>query len=112
MSPTERRHQLLEVLCRRRHDTCENLANEFRVSKRTIYSDIELLMCSYPVETVCGRYGGGVKVPDGFYVCRHERLTPKQADLLRKLSCQLEGDDLDTLNSILSEFAPSHTPAP
>lgn len=106
MSPVERRQQLLEVLCRRRHDTCENLANEFKVSKRTIYSDIELLMCSYPVETVCGRYGGGVKVPDGYYISHHDSLTPKQVDLLRKLSGQLEGDDLDTLNSILLDFAP------
>lgn len=106
MSPVERRQQLLEVLCRRRHDTCENLAHEFNVSKRTIYSDIERLMCSYPVETVCGRYGGGIRVQDGFYIRRHETLTPKQADLLRKLCSQFEGSDLDTLNSILSDFAP------
>ena len=106
MSPAERQQQLLEVLCRRRHDTCENLAREFRVSKRTIYSDIEQLMCSYPVETVCGRYGGGIKVPNGFYITRHEMLTQKQSALLRKLSIQLEGNDLDTLNSILDDFAP------
>lgn len=106
MSPTERQQQLLEVLCRRRHDTCENLAREFKVSKRTIYRDIELLMCSYPVETVCGRYGGGVQVPDGYYICRHDSLTPKQVDLLREMSAQLEGDKLDTLHSILTDFAP------
>lgn len=47
---------------------------------------------------------------DGFYITRHisgqKVLTPRQADLLKKLSNQLEGDDLDTLNSILIQFAP------
>ena len=35
--------EILEVLCRRRSDTVENLANEFGVSKRTIKYDIEYL---------------------------------------------------------------------
>ena len=37
--------EILEVLCRRRSDTVENLANEFGVSKRTIKYDIEYLRC-------------------------------------------------------------------
>lgn len=60
MRAAERRRELLEVLCLRRYDTCENLACEFHVSKRMIYSDIELLTCSYPIETVRG-HGGGFK---------------------------------------------------
>ena len=110
MSPSERRQKLLKVLCYRRHDTCDNLAGEFNVSARTIRRDIAVLMCSYPIETVCGGHGGGVRVMDGFYITRHisgqKVLTPRQADLLKKLSNQLEGDDLDTLNSILIQFAP------
>ena len=109
MSPAERRQELLEVLCRRRHDTCENLAHEFDVSERTIRRDIAVLMCSYPVETVIGGHGGGVRVKDGFYINHrptHRGLTPKQTALLQKLCCLLDGDDLDTLNNILSEFAP------
>ena len=39
----ERRMEILEVLCRRRSDTVENLANEFGVSKRTIKYDIASL---------------------------------------------------------------------
>lgn len=62
MSPSERRQKLLEVLCLRRHDTCANLAHEFHVCQRTIRYDIEALMCSYPIETICGRFGGGVRV--------------------------------------------------
>ena len=57
MSPSERRQRLLEVLCLRRYDTCANLAHEFHVCQRTIRYDIEILMCSYPIETVRGRYG-------------------------------------------------------
>ena len=59
-SPSERRQELLEVLCRRRHDTYDNLAFEFNVSRRTIRRDIAILMCSYPIETSRG-YGGGVR---------------------------------------------------
>lgn len=110
MRPTERRQELLDVLCHRRHTICDNLANEFNVSERTIRRDIAALMCSYPIETVCGGHGGGVKIADGFYLNSqsHNRqlLTPKQAALLRKLSGLLEGEDLDTLNSILFQFAP------
>ena len=110
MSPAERRQELLEVLYRRRHDTCDNLANEFNVSERTIRRDIAVLMCSHPIETVCGGHGGGVKVLDGFYLNYHnsarKTLTSKQLALLRKLSGQLDGEDLDTLNSILLQFAP------
>lgn len=109
MSPSERRQKLLEVLCLRRHDTCANLAHEFHVCQRTIRYDIEELMCSYPIETVCGRFGGGVRVLDGYY-CHQKSfihaLTPKQTVLLKKLRDQLVGDDLDTINSILVQFAP------
>lgn len=108
MSPAERRQSILEVLCCRRHDTCDKLANEFNVSERTIRRDIAVLMCSYPIETSCGGHGGGVRVADGFYLSHYtrQRFTPKQAALLRKLSGQLVGDDLDTLNNILLQFAP------
>lgn len=109
MSPAERRQELLEVLCHRRHDTYGNLANEFNVSTETIRHDIAELMCSYPIETIRG-HGGGVKVADGYYLNRRstnaQRFSPKQVALLRRLSRQLEGEDLDTLNSILLQFAP------
>jgi len=104
MSAAERRQELLELLCRRRQDTYANLAHEFDVSKETIRHDISVLMCSYPIETIRGRYGG-VKVAEGYYLY-HMTLTPKQAALLKKLSVQLDGDDLETLNGILLRFAP------
>ncbi len=104
MSPNERRQELLETLCRRRKDTYANLAHEFGVSKRTIRYDIEILSCSYPIETVSGN-GGGVKIADWYHLNR-KTLNPKQVALLKKLGAQLQGEDLATLNSIFSDFAP------
>ena len=103
MTATERRQRLLDVLCIRRHDTCDNLAREFNFANSTIRHDLDILTCSYPIETVRGRYGG-VKVAEGYYLYR-KTLTPKQAALLQKLRNHLEGDDLITLNSILLQFA-------
>lgn len=68
MTPSERREAILKVLCQRRQDKIDNLAFEFGVSVRTIKNDIEELSLAYPIETVRGRYGGGVKVADGYYV--------------------------------------------
>ena len=110
MTQAERRQELLEVLSRRRHDTYGNLALEFNVSIMTIRRDVLALMCSYPIKTVHGGRHGGVIVEDWFVLDHHNRnqksLTPKQTALLKKLSAQLIGDDLDTINSILIQFAP------
>ena len=62
-------------------------------------------MCSYPLKTVRGRYGGGVEVEEGFYLTR-KTLTPKETELLRRLCAQLEKEDRKTIDGILSRFAP------
>ena len=72
--------------------------------KVEIPNDIEELSLAYPIETVRGRYGGGVKVADGYYVGRNY-LKPKQQELLKKLQSTLQGDDLEVMNSILRDFA-------
>lgn len=104
MTPSERREAILKVLCQRRQDTIENLAFEFGVSVRTIKYDIEELTLAHPIETVRGRYGGGVKVADGYYVGRNY-LKPNQQELLKRLSETLTGDDLQTMQSIFRDFA-------
>ena len=105
MSLSERRQRLLEVLCLRRHDTYDNLAQEFNVSKMTIRRDITALTCSYPIETVRGRYGGGVQVRADYLPYR-KTLNAKQVTLLIRLSAQLDGDDLATISSIIFQLAP------
>ncbi|SHJ77348.1 HTH domain-containing protein [Paramaledivibacter caminithermalis] len=104
MGPNERRMEIIEVLCKRRQDTMSNLAFEFGVSIRTIKNDIDILSLSYPIETIRGRYGGGVKVADGYYLNR-KYLKPKQQELLERLRTSLSGNDLAVMNSILKDFA-------
>ena len=70
----------------------------------TIRRDLEILTCSYPIETVRGRHGGGVKVADEYYLYR-KALAPKQAALLQRLRDQLDGEDRIILNCILLQFA-------
>lgn len=81
-----------------------NLAFEFGVSTRTIRNDIDILSLSYPIETIRGRYGGGVKVADGYYLNR-KYLKPEQQELLERLRTSLSGNDLAVINSILKDFA-------
>lgn len=104
MDAVERRQQILELLCQRRKDTMQNLAAELGVSERTIRRDVEILTRSYPLETVCGRYGGGVRVADWYYLDR-QRMSPKQTALLRRLVADLRGEDLEVMEQILLKFA-------
>lgn len=104
MGPNERRMEIMEVLCHRRQETMENLATEFGVSIRSIRNDIDYLSLSYPLETVRGRYGGGVRVMEGFYM-NHKHLKPEQKELLERLSARLSGNDLDVMQSIFKDFA-------
>lgn len=104
MSALERRQMLLETLCLRRRDTYRNLAEEFGVSRETIRQDVNALMSDHPIETIRGRYGGGVKVVDGYHLHR-PLLNQEQKELLVRLKPLLKGHDLETLNSILKRFA-------
>ena len=104
MRPCERREKILELLCIRRQDTIKHLAEEFQVSERTIKYDIEELTLTYPINTIRGRYGGGVKVKDGYYVGRNY-LKPAQENLLLKLLPSLSEKDTETMNSILKDFS-------
>lgn len=65
MTADERRRAILEALCQRRHETRENLAFEFGVSKRTIEYDVVRLSQSYPIYTTKGT-GGGIHVMEGY----------------------------------------------
>jgi DeoR/GlpR family transcriptional regulator of sugar metabolism len=101
----ERRQQILQVLYRQRSETVANLARMFNVSVRTIKYDIEELTLSHPLETVRGRYGGGIRLSDWYHPTRNS-LCPKQMALLKKLAPSLKDDDLSVMNSIISQFAP------
>lgn len=108
MTAIERREAILDALCVRRVEKVNNLATEFGVSESTIKRDLLELGCSYPIETVRGRYGGGVKIADWYHRDR-SYLSTEQSDLLERLAYSLEGRDLEVMNSILSKFAPYKT---
>ena len=105
MDAHERRQRLIERLCRERRDTYEHLAQLFGVSKRTIQNDIMVLTGSYPIETVCGRYGGGIRLIDGYYF-NPKRLTAEETNLLKRLATTLYGEDLILMNGIITRLAP------
>lgn len=104
MRINDRQQRLISLLCQRRSDTIQNLAAEFGVCERTIRRDIEELTLTYPIETVRGRYGGGVKMADWYFQDR-PKLTPKQTALLKRLAVGLHGEDLNEINQILTHFA-------
>lgn len=102
-STAERRMSLLEILCRRRHDSLENLAHEFRVSVRTIRYDIQMLSCSYPIYTATGK-DGGVFI-EKWFKFGMVHMTAEQTELLKRLQKNLSGQDFKTMQSILDTYS-------
>ena len=100
----DRQQQIINLLCQRRSDTVQNLAVELGVCERTIRRDIEELTLRYPLETVRGRYGGGIRMAAWYFQDR-PKLSPKQTALLKRLAVGLHGEDLDEMNQILARFA-------
>lgn len=106
MSTAVRRQRLWEILCLCRHSTYDRLADEFRVSKSTIRHDIAVLTCSYPIETVSGRYGGGVRVREDYWPYR-KIFNMEQIDCLIRMSKKVEGTrDFAILSTILFQIVP------
>lgn len=100
---SERRQMILDYLLERRATTRYELSNHFNVSLRTIERDILILSCSYPIMTIQGG-GGGIKIADG-YRLGMKYLSESQAALLKQLSENLSGEDLETMQSILKAFS-------
>lgn len=105
MSANERREAILQALNARRSEKIENLAAEFGVSERTIRTTSRCSCVTTPLRPSAAVHGGGVEVAEWFHLNRRT-LSPEQADLLRRLAPTLSGHDLETMNGILSQFAP------
>ena len=65
LGANERRAEIMRILESRREEKMSNLAFYFNVTRKTICTDIEILMTSFPIETVQGRYGC-VRLMDGY----------------------------------------------
>jgi predicted DNA-binding transcriptional regulator YafY len=94
---------IYQALCARRQDTVDNLALEFDVSEKTIRRDIEDLMCSYPIKTVRGRYGGGVKMED-WHNPRKTILSREQHSVLTQLLDKADESQRRVLLEMLTTF--------
>lgn len=100
---TERRLEILEYVSDKRQLTYQEIADEFTISYRTVRRDVEILSCSYPIETVQGN-GGGIRVADGWYIGRRYLHSDQEA-LLRELLPGLQPEDQKTMQRILDAFA-------
>lgn len=111
MGTAERRAEIMRILCRRRHETISNLAEEFGVSTRTILRDIEVLSITEPIYTQCGRYGGGVYITDN-YVMNRMYMSDRELAVLRKVVffaenkhiCDLDENESDLLKNIIAQY--------
>ena len=104
MRAHERRMAIWHSLCCRRQDTMAHLATEHNVCLRTIYYDVEILSLIYPIETIRGRYHGGIKLPD-WYIPKPHTCSPAQLELLTRLQKSLQGNDLIIMTSIIQQFS-------
>ena len=101
-SAIERRQRIVEILNMRRSEQLGNLANELNVSKMTIRRDIDVLSCSYPLNTKQGN-GGCIYVEEGFDM--YDRyLTAKQFDVLEELKGTATEEQVKVLETILKSF--------
>ena len=91
MGTTERRVEIMKILCRRRHETMSNLASELGVSIRTIQRDVETLSLTEPIYTQTGKYNGGVYVVEGYSIDRIY-MTEEEINLLKKIYISSENN--------------------
>ena len=103
MTASERQQEILCVLVKRRQAKTEDLAAILGVTERTIRSDVTTLSLKYPIETVKGRYGGGIRLA-GWFRPDRKVLAQEQIDAIRKAAPFLQGEDRQALLSILAQF--------
>jgi predicted DNA-binding transcriptional regulator YafY len=112
MTATERRYSILKILCRDRYAKYRDLANEFRVTIRTISRDIEILSLTEPLYNKQGRYEGGVYVMDGYHI-NFNYFNEVQVQLIEKYIvmavnhqlCILDEREMRSLKNMLAMYS-------
>ena len=111
MQTTERRREIMKILCRRRHETMSNLASELGVSIRTIQRDIDILSTTEPIYTKTGKYAGGVYVVEGYSMDRMY-MTDTELNVLKKLYISsynnislITKDEKKILEGLISQYS-------
>lgn len=102
MGAHERRMAILHTLCRQREITSETLAKTFKVTSRTIRTDLSALSRIYPIVSKVGR--------NGCYSLANRKdlntllLTTDEMQLLFRLHAILNGDDALLMSSIINKI--------
>ena len=99
LSANERRAEIMRILESRREEKMSNLAFYFNVTRKTICTDVEILMTSYPIETVQGRYGC-VRLMDGYFMYQGF-LSEEQQQTLIEIFPKLDKQQSDVIFGLL-----------
>ena len=115
MGTSERRNEIMKLLCRQKHETISNLADKFGVSTRTIQRDIDILSLTEPIFTLCGKHYGGVYVMEDYSMNRMY-MTSAELDVLQKLyiaadenAALLTDDEKNILKFIIIQYSKPKT---
>lgn len=104
LTPIERRMAIIKCIYDKHIVTMDYLAKEFDVTVRTIRRDIEYLSISYPLETIRGRYGGGVKIIDESH-WSVKYLDTEEIQVLEEVKGCLPSRKVVIIENILKKFA-------
>ena len=108
MTANERRAEIMRILVARRIVSETQLAQELNVTRRTIQTDIDVLVAENPIEVVMGR-AGGVKLPDWYHPhCR--QFSAKQVRVLMELLPLGNMEQREVLLGILKTFGGKQFP--
>lgn len=102
MDILHRRKEILRILTAGRRVRMRELAEEFHVSRRTIYNDILYLSAEYPIRTRQGE-NGGIFLMDS-YRPYADTLTKKELELLQILHDGADGGEKEILSGIIRKY--------
>ena len=106
MTAAERQDLIMATLRKQQTARIRDFATACGCTERTIRSDIAALTATFPLMTVQGRYGGGIKLAD-WYQPQRTCLGPEQIETLKRLANSVSRKDRMILNSILDQFSPT-----
>ena len=107
MTAAERQDRIRAILRKERRALICNLTVALDCSRRTVLRDLDALSVSgFPIETVRGRYGGGVKLAD-WYQPQRTALCPEQLEALQRIMTTVRPEDRTILSSIIDQFGPN-----
>ena len=110
MGTAERRLEILKYLCKYRHATMPQLAEEFGVSVKTIQRDILYVETIFhvPLDIRPGKYNGGIYVLNSYSFDR-AYMHPDDILLLLKIQDLVKSKISDKENSRLSQIIKTYT---